>query len=69
MGLSLESHGLLLRLAGFQPSVPRPLRDGAFGPPQPTTWRWRPPRRPTESRGTASPQGYGAFAGLAELVG
>lgn len=69
MGLTLDSHVQLLRLAGFQPSVPKPLGEGVFGPPRPTTWRWRPPRRQSEPRGAPPPQRHGAFAGLAELVG
>jgi ATP-dependent RNA helicase SUPV3L1/SUV3 len=69
MGLTLDGHVQLLRLAGFQPAVPKPLAQGMFGPPQPTTWRWRPPRRQAESRGGAPPPRHGAFAALAELVG
>jgi ATP-dependent RNA helicase SUPV3L1/SUV3 len=69
MGLSIDSHVQLLRLAGFQPSAPRQLSEGVFGPPRPTTWRWRPPRRQPESRSAASPRRHGAFAALAELVG
>ena len=69
MGLTLESHVQLLRLAGFQPSVPKSLATGAFGPPRPTTWRWRPMRRPRENRVEPRPNYSGAFAALAELVG
>lgn len=69
MGLTLESHAQLLRLAGFQPSVPRPLPEGAFGPAQPTTWRWRPLRRRPETAPAAALQRQSAFAVLAELVG
>ncbi len=69
MGLTLDSHIRLLRLAGFQPSAPKPLREGASGPLQPMTWRWRPPRRPNEPRTARAPQSHGAFAALAELVG
>ncbi|MDB5724616.1 MAG: helicase [Novosphingobium sp.] len=69
MGLTLDSHTLLLRLAGFQPSYAKPLGNGAFGPPQPTTWRWRPPRRQAERPGAPSRPAHGAFAALAELVG
>ena len=79
MGLTPESYTQLLRLAGFQPSVPKPLDEAAFGPPRPTTWRWRPARRPppvrnprspgAEARPTGPPRTGGAFAALAELVG
>lgn len=69
MGLAPESHAQLLRLAGFQPSVPRPLAEGAYGPARPTTWRWRPLRRRPETAASAAPQRHGAFAVLAELVG
>jgi len=68
MGLTGDSYLQLLRLGGFQPRQQRDLPSGAFGPPAPTLWRWRAPRResprPPESR--AQPQG--AFAVLAELV-
>ncbi|MEO5586497.1 MAG: helicase-related protein [Novosphingobium sp.] len=69
MGLTIDSHNQLLRLAGFQPSIPQPLREGAFGPARPTTWRWRPPRRQPAAHPPATPQRDGAFAALAELVG
>jgi ATP-dependent RNA helicase SUPV3L1/SUV3 len=69
MGLSLESHVQLLRLAGFQPSVPRPLGEGAFGPPRPTTWRWRPLRRKHDAAAPAAPPRHGAFAALGNLIG
>ena len=69
MGLTAESHIQLLRLAGFQPSVPRPLAEGAYGPARPTTWRWRPPRRKAEAPAASPPRRHGAFAALAELVG
>jgi ATP-dependent RNA helicase SUPV3L1/SUV3 len=68
MGLTAESHARLLRLAGFQPRVPRPLPEGAHGPAAPPTWRWRPPRRQDEPEHTAPPRSTGAFAALAELV-
>lgn len=68
MGLTTASYAHLLRLAGFQPLVPRPLREGAHGPPAPLTWRWRPPRRAAEQEPTAPRRAEGAFAALAELV-
>ncbi|MGN6356738.1 MAG: helicase-related protein [Novosphingobium sp.] len=69
MGLTAESHAQLLRLAGFQPGVPPPLADGTYGPPRPTTWRWRPLRRRAEPLSPTPPNRHGAFAVLAELVG
>jgi len=69
MGLTTESYTNLLRQAGFQPIIPRPQTEGAFGPPTPLTWRWRPPRRPARPQPPRRPPGSGAFAALAELVG
>lgn len=69
MGLTTASYAQLLRLAGFQPIMPRALPEGAAGPPAPLAWRWRPPRRESAPvRPAAAPAG-GAFAALAELVG
>jgi len=68
MGLTTASYARLLRLAGFQPLMPRPLREGAHGPPQPLTWRWRPPRRQAEPESAPLHRPEGAFAALAELV-
>ncbi|HEY6869396.1 MAG TPA: helicase, partial [Novosphingobium sp.] len=44
MGFAVESHVQLLRVAGFLAYAPQALAEGAFGPPAPTNWRWRPPR-------------------------
>lgn len=69
MGLSTTSLARLLKLAGFQPIVPRMLRESAHGPPAPLVWRWRPPRPlQRESQPVSAPKGS-AFAALAELVG
>ena len=72
MGLATAAYAQLLRLAGFQPVMPRPLPKGAFGPPAPLKWRWRPTRRQIEAQNTARrptpPPATGAFAALAELV-
>jgi ATP-dependent RNA helicase SUPV3L1/SUV3 len=68
MGLTTASYANLLRLAGFAPKMPKKLAEGAYGPPAPLAWRWRPPRRrepPGKPRGQPS---QGAFASLAELV-
>jgi len=68
MGLTTASYARLLHLAGFQPLILRPLREGEHGPLQPLTWRWRPPRRQTEAEPAAPRRPEGAFAALAELV-
>ena len=68
MGLTTASYARLLSLAGFQPLMPRPLADGAFGPAEPLRWRWRPPRRPPAPSSAFPPASTGAFAALAELV-
>ncbi|HCF24150.1 MULTISPECIES: helicase-related protein [unclassified Novosphingobium] len=69
-GLATVSYAQLLRLAGFNASVPRPLREGAFGPPQPASWRWRPVRREPSPPSPAPPppDPGNAFAALATLV-
>ena len=73
MGLTTESHVHLLRLAGFQPHNPKALPNGSYGPPLPTTWRWRRPRRGRQrtapSQSGTGVNGTSAFAALAELVG
>jgi ATP-dependent RNA helicase SUPV3L1/SUV3 len=71
MGLAPDNFVRLLREAGFRPGEARALPDGAFGPPAPVSWSWRPPRKdrarkPGDTR--PAPKG-GAFAGLAELLG
>ncbi|MFA7603862.1 MAG: helicase-related protein [Novosphingobium sp.] len=68
MGLTTASYARLLRLGGFQPRSPKPLREGAHGPPAPLAWRWRPPRRRAEPAPVAARRAEGAFAVLAELV-
>jgi ATP-dependent RNA helicase SUPV3L1/SUV3 len=68
MGLTTAGYACLLRLAGFQPSMPRQLRQGTFGPPAPAIWRWRPPRRQPTPEPAPPRKAEGAFAALAELV-
>jgi len=68
MGLTTASYAELLRQAGFQARMPRPLREGAHGPAAPLTWRWRPPRRFVPPAAPAPVRREGAFAALAELV-
>ncbi|BEV02419.1 helicase-related protein [Novosphingobium olei] len=69
MGLSTASYALLLRQAGFRVATGRALGEGAFGPPSPPLWDWRPPRpRPAETARPSVVAGNGAFAALAELI-
>jgi len=68
MGLTTASYAELLRQAGFQPRVPKPLREGAHGPVAPLTWRWRSPRRFVSPANPSPVRTDGAFAALAELV-
>ncbi|MCK9540546.1 MAG: helicase [Novosphingobium sp.] len=68
MGLSAKDHAALLRLGGFRADNPPPLPEGAFGPPRPVMWRWRPPRRETPAAPVRPARPHGAFAALAELV-
>jgi len=68
MGLTTAAYAQLLRLAGFQPRVLRPLAEGAHGPPAPMVWRWRPPRRQAPAISAPPAKPHGAFAALAELV-
>jgi ATP-dependent RNA helicase SUPV3L1/SUV3 len=49
MGLAEENFAPLLREAGFRPLGMRPLAEGAFGPPAPALWEWRPPRPDTRA--------------------
>jgi ATP-dependent RNA helicase SUPV3L1/SUV3 len=72
MGLAPENLLRLMRDAGFRPGEMRQLADGAFGPPAPLLWSWRPPRKdrgPERRDNHHSPKDGGAFAGLAELLG
>jgi ATP-dependent RNA helicase SUPV3L1/SUV3 len=50
MGLTEESFAQLMRDAGFRHAPPRALPEGAFGPPGPVLWDWRPPRKDGEQR-------------------
>jgi ATP-dependent RNA helicase SUPV3L1/SUV3 len=68
MGLSPENFRRLMRDAGFRPGEARPLPEGAFGPPAPVSWTWRPPRRGAAPHAAAPDEVSGAFASLAALV-
>lgn len=82
MGLSPESFRSLMKDAGFRQGQPVALAEGAFGPPAPVPWTWRPPRKDRLPRkhppkgkgkagnkpGTQSPAPGNAFADLANLL-
>ena len=54
-GLTTPAYALLLRLGGFKPSMPQPLRSGQFGPAAPPRWRWQPLRREDNVPPAAAP--------------
>ena len=54
-GLATPAYALLLRLGGFKPIMPRPLRTGQFGPAAPPRWRWQPARREDNAPPAAVP--------------
>ncbi len=69
-GLRPENFAKLLRLAGFRSLPPKPLAEGAHGPPAPARWQWRPPRpqvAPQVPRSAAAPASS-PFAALADLA-
>jgi ATP-dependent RNA helicase SUPV3L1/SUV3 len=68
MGLATPAYAQLLRLADFHARTGRGLPEGAFGPPEPPRWRWRPARRQETAPARPVAQSSGAFAALAELV-
>lgn len=70
MGLAPDSFRQLMRDAGFRATEPRPLPEGAFGPPSAARWSWRPPRkdRPAPTSKQTRPTEGNAFAALAGLV-
>jgi ATP-dependent RNA helicase SUPV3L1/SUV3 len=70
MGLHPDSFRTLMRDAGFRAGQAAELPEGAFGPPTPMRWNWRPPRKDRAPRRgeEARPREGSAFAGLAELV-
>jgi ATP-dependent RNA helicase SUPV3L1/SUV3 len=70
MGLLPDNFRHLMRDAGFRASEPRALAEGAFGPPAPSRWSWRPPRRDrqAEQHEPAPAREGNAFAALAGLV-
>ncbi len=70
IGLATPGYAQLLRLGGFAVSMPRPLGEGQFGPPQPPRWRWRPPRKDRRPAAVLAPppRPGSAFAALAEML-
>jgi len=68
MGLATPAYAQLLRTAGFQPIMPRPLPQGALGPLAPPRWRWRPLRRESQAVPVAVAKSGSAFAALAGLM-
>jgi ATP-dependent RNA helicase SUPV3L1/SUV3 len=70
MGLLPDNFRHLMRDAGFKPGHVKPLAEGLHGPPAPTLWSWRPPRkdRPTPAPAQPRPAESNAFAALAGLV-
>ena len=67
-GLTTASFARLLRLAGFNPLLPRQLAEGELGPNAPLVWTWRPPRRSPIPQAPEVRQREGVFAALADLV-
>ena len=65
-GLATAAYAQLLRLGGFKPIMPRPLRAGQFGPAAPPRWRWQPlPREDTKRwAAQAPPRAGNVFAEL-----
>lgn len=70
IGLTRDNAIRLLGQAGFRANAPRPLRDGAFGPPRPELWEWRSQslRGPRRAEPVPPIREGGAFAALAGLV-
>ncbi len=64
IGLEEDNARRLLSAAGFRVQRSRALAEGAFGPPAPDSWTWRPKRagedNPRRRRPTAKNKGAGA---------
>ncbi len=65
-GLTTPAYAQLLRLGGFKPIMPRPLRAGQFGPAAAPRWRWQPDRREDQTAATppSAPRRGNVFAEL-----
>lgn len=62
MGLAPENFRGLMKDAGFRQGEPVALAEGAFGPPHPIPWTWRPPRKdhqPQRGQHGKGPHGKG----------
>ncbi|AKM11202.1 helicase-related protein [Croceicoccus naphthovorans] len=78
MGLTTRTYAELLRHAGFSATPPQALAEGAFGPPEPPLWRWKPQqaqhRAPPDARRGGKPPARpkvaegNPFAALADLI-
>mgnify|MGYP006952651178 CR=1 FL=1 len=72
IGLAPDNIVRLLGQAGFRVQQAKPLAEGAFGPPRPDLWEWRPQHLRQPQRGTSPaqqpPHKGNAFAALAGLV-
>ena len=71
IGLEEKNAERLLGQAGFRVQRAKPLAEGAYGPPRPDSWEWRPSRRKQERQKPARaqpPREGSAFAGLADLM-
>ena len=71
IGLEEKNAERLLGQAGFRVQKARPLPEGAFGPPRPDSWEWRPSRRKQQRQQPVrqqAPREGSAFAGLADLM-
>nr|WP_247718003.1 helicase-related protein [Qipengyuania proteolytica] len=68
IGLEENNAIRLLGVAGFRVQRAKPLAEGAFGPPRPDRWEWRPSRRKQQRAAPAKPREGSAFAGLADLL-
>jgi len=68
-GLAEDSFHRLLGAAGFRVQRGRKLAEGAFGPPAPDRWEWRPSRRRQQrAERREEPAQGNAFAALKDLV-
>lgn len=68
IGLEEKNAERLLGQAGFRVQRAKPLAEGAYGPPRPDRWEWRPSRRKQQRQKPAKPREGNAFAALADLV-
>lgn len=71
IGLEERNVERLLGQAGFRVLRSKPLAEGAFGPPRPDSWEWRPSHRKQQRQKpaqTSAPREGSAFAGLADLI-